>query len=846
MEFYNWTGEAQKRSIAVPRPKGMRIAFWVGLLACVASAQRLQPGQNIVVDGKLIPYTVHDDLAVTQGDIILGSAADIQAAAKSSSPERAAGLYLSAPTWPDATLYYTISAGFPSPQRILDAVDHWNTNTPIKILPRTSQSNYVQFVASGDSTFCASSIGMLGGRQTIQLGTSCPKVAIIHELGHALGLMHEQSRKDRNAWLTVLYENIDNTLYDQFQQESNSRDYGYYDYGSIMQYSNSGFSVDGNANLESVPTGIPLGQNVGLSGGDIDNISRIYGVVPAQTRVTTIPEGLAMIVDGTRVTSPQAFAWVPGSSHTIAVDSVQTSGSLVTPTRNTFVRWTDGGAISHTLIASSSQTVVAAEFQQSFKAQARTIAGNGTVTLEPASSDGYYPAGTKIRVTAKAASGSSFYRWSLAATDPEYFGYGIAAESMLVELRGSVDFQGQFTDQFMTTIDSNQPGADITIDGVPYYTPVKFQSFTPGTSHTLSVASPQTLTSDSRISFSGWEDGSISTSRTIIIGNTAPTYRANFSKQYFLSYDWTNGGTVTPNPFSIDGYYDEGAHVMLTATGRGSQSLQYWLGDAGSGANTQDVTLDRSKFLYAVFGDGTGFRTTNAASYLSSTTFDVPGSFVAPLEIVTLFGTGLGPATLTLGALDQNGRLSSNIGGARILFDGVPAPIVYVSDQQTSVIVPAEVAGRVFTVISVERAGSVTAVNTASVTTSLPGLFTSNASGRDGVAAFNQNGSLNSSSQPADTGTVVTLFATGAGVMDRSVPNGTVTDANLLRPQLPVSVRIGTQTAEVLYAGSAPTLVHGVLQVNARIPSNLVGGIYPIKLVVGENVSPPGTTIAVK
>jgi uncharacterized protein (TIGR03437 family) len=490
--------------------------------------------------------------------------------------------------------------------------------------------------------------------------------------------------------------------------------------------------------------------------------------------------------------------------------------------------------------------VVAAEFQQSYKAQARTIAGNGTVSLEPASADGYYPAGTKVRVTAKAGAGSSFYRWSLTATDPEFFGYGIAAESMLIELRGSVDFQGQFTDQFMTSIESNPPGADILIDGVPYYTPARFQSFTAGTTHTLSLASPQSLTSDSRINFAGWEDGSLSTSRTITIGSTPPTYRANFNKQYYLSYDWTNGGSVVLSPGSFDDYYDEGARVTLTALPRGTQTLQYWLGDVANAGSTQDLLLDRSKYLFAVFGDGSGFRTTNAASYQSGTVFDVPGSFVAPLEIVTLFGTGIGPGALTLGALDQNGRLSTNVGSTRVLFDGVPAPIVYASSAQTSVIVPAEVAGRVFTVISVERAGAIAAVNTASVTTSLPGLFTSNASGTGPVASFNQDGSLNSASRPADAGTVVTLFATGAGVMDRTVANGTVTDANLLRPQLPVSVRIGTQTAEVLYAGSAPTLVHGVLQVNARIPSNLVGGSYPIKLVVGDNVSPPGTTIAVK
>ena len=82
--------------------------------------------------------------------------------------------------------------------------------------------------------------------------------------------------------------------------------------------------------------------------------------------------------------------------------------------------------------------------------------------------------------------------------------------------------------------------------------------------------------------------------------------------------------------------------------------------------------------------------------------------------------------------------------------------------------------------------------------------------------------------------------------MDRALPNGAVTDFNLVRPQLPVYVRIGTQPAEVLYAGSAPTLVNGALQVNVRIPAGLQSGNQPIKLIVGNNASAPGTTVAVK
>lgn len=819
------------------------------LVASVAGAQPRRPTRTVVLDGHPVAYTANGGQAVTEGDIILGSVAEIEAAALQKGPTpRAAAQYLnssgSAPLWTDATIYYNIAAGFPNQQRIVDAINDWNTQTPLKVLPRTGQPNYVQFVVSPEG-FCQSFIGMVGGQQTIELGSGCPKAAIVHEIGHAFGFMHEQSRQDRNRWLTVLYENVDTSSYLQFEQRTSSRDLSYYDYGSIMHYSNSGFSLDGNADLETVPQGIPIGQRNGLSAGDIDAISRIYGFTPTQTTVTTIPTGLTIVVDGERYTAPRTFSWGFGSAHTIAVDNTQLIGSTVTPTRNTFVRWSDGGSLSHTFTAGASQTVVAAEFQQSFRVQSSVFGGNGTVTVEPPSADGYYLAGTKIKVTARPAAGSQFYRWQ--GTSPEFYGYGLAAESMLIEVRGTLNFPGQFSDQFMTTIDSSPRLWEVTVDGVPYFTPVRFLSFTPGTTHTLSVSSPQPgFSSADQAIFAGWEDGSLSASRTIQIPPTPPNYSAKFTRQFYLYYDWNNGGSVTVNPATPDDYYDEGTRVTLTAVPRGNSTLQYWLGDLASGRSVQNIVMDRSRFLVATFGSLLSFRAANAASYLSGAAFDVPGLAVAPLEIVTLFGTGLGPATLQNGGLDPNGRLATVVGETRVLFDGVPAPIIYASAGQTSVIVPAEVAGRVFTVISVERAGQVTSIGTASITPTLPGLFTSNASGSGPVAAFNQDGSLNGPTRPASPGSVVTMFATGAGLMDRSLPNGAVTDSNLLRPLQPVSVRIGLQTAELLYAGSAPTLVHGVLQVNVRIPAGLVPGDYPIKLVVGNNATPPGTTISVR
>jgi uncharacterized protein (TIGR03437 family) len=256
--------------------------------------------------------------------------------------------------------------------------------------------------------------------------------------------------------------------------------------------------------------------------------------------------------------------------------------------------------------------------------------------------------------------------------------------------------------------------------------------------------------------------------------------------------------------------------------------------------------MDGHRSAYAVFGPPLGFRPVNAASYLANPIFDLPGTAVAPLEILTLFGVNLGPSGLETAPLGSDGRLPTTLSGTRVLFDNVPAPILYVSSGQASVIVPGSVVGRASTTITVERNGLPSAAALADVIPALPALFTADASGRGQVAAANQDGSYNSRARPAAPGSVVVLYATGAGLLDRAVPDGGVAGLDLARPAAEVAVRIGGRPAEVLYAGSAPGLVHGAVQINARVPDDLLGGDQPVHVIAGEWASPPGTTLAVQ
>ena len=134
-----------------------------------------------------------------------------------------------------------------------------------------------------------------------------------------------------------------------------------------------------------------------------------------------------------------------------------------------------------------------------------------------------------------------------------------------------------------------------------------------------------------------------------------------------------------------------------------------------------------------------------------------------------------------------------------------------------------------------------------SVVESAPALFTANASGTGQIAALNQDYSVNSPSRPAEPNTVVQLYATGGGPWTESIPDGQVTGSHLVGPRAPVFARVGKLPAEILYAGTAPGLVNGALQINILLPKELIGGpAVPIQISVGNYTSPPGTTLAVK
>lgn len=228
----------------------------------------------------------------------------------------------------------------------------------------------------------------------------------------------------------------------------------------------------------------------------------------------------------------------------------------------------------------------------------------------------------------------------------------------------------------------------------------------------------------------------------------------------------------------------------------------------------------------------------NGASF-----FNAP---IAPGEVISIFGLGIGPpggASLTL---DASGMVNTMLSGSRVLFDGTAAPMIYTSDVQVTAIVPYAVAGQSTTRLEIEFNGTKSQALDIDVADSAPGIFTMNFSGQGQGCILNQDSSLNSAADPAARGSIIAIYATGAGQTDPSGVDGLVAGSDLNALALPVFVTIGGQNAEVIYAGSAPGSISGILQINARVPTSIpAGNAVPVVLTVGNNSSAPGVTMAV-
>ena len=338
-----------------------------------------------------------------------------------------------------------------------------------------------------------------------------------------------------------------------------------------------------------------------------------------------------------------------------------------------------------------------------------------------------------------------------------------------------------------------------------------------------------------------------------------------------FSYVIGAGGTVQPQTVQLTA---SGGTASFTASASGGASWLQVSPPSGSTPATLTVSVNPAgvtagNYTGTININSTASATTPAASItvnLAVTAVPTPvisavenaasavvGNGVSPGENIVIYGTGIGPATLTVGAVN-NGTLANTAGSTQVLFDGRPAPVYYASATQTSVFVPYGVGGQTNTKMQVIYQGVPSQTITYNVVSTAPGVYTSNSSGSGPAVAWNYDlknnyAGINTASNPAVKGGVVSLYVTGEGATNGpiTIDGMLVNPANLYNPVAQVTATVGGVPAQVQYAGSAPGSFYGVMQVNLLIPAGAQSGApNAVVINVGGVNSQTNVTLAIQ
>jgi len=236
--------------------------------------------EGVTFGMKKVRYGAVNGEALFEGDIVLGSVGEMEAIkeqVENPQPDvELAVVVKSQFRWPNGVIPFRIDPSLPNQQRVTDAIAHWHANTNVRFKLRTNESDFVTFRPANG---CSANVGKRGGEQFVNLGTGCTTGNAIHEIGHAAGLWHEQSRRDRNSFVNINFPNIQPDMVFNFDQHiTDGDDVGGYDYGSIMHYPRNAFAI--NPNIDTITpkpnASVQIGQRNGLSAGDIAAINAIY------------------------------------------------------------------------------------------------------------------------------------------------------------------------------------------------------------------------------------------------------------------------------------------------------------------------------------------------------------------------------------------------------------------------------------------------------------------------------------------------------------------------------------------------------------------------------------------
>jgi uncharacterized protein (TIGR03437 family) len=549
----------------------------------------------------------------------------------------------------------------------------------------------------------------------------------------------------------------------------------------------------GLSNLTLQQGGRPVQFNVGLSSSD----STV--AIPYTAAVTAGNSWLAITpASGTTLGQPNITVQVtPG--FVLAVGPYAGAIQITSPGLfNNSVTI----PIALTITSSSSVTVTPSGTQSFTQLQFGALPGSQVLTLTGSTTSNFTTSVTQ-------GTGGSWLNVSpqngtLSAANPASITLSVAQNSLT---------QGTYSAQVVIAF-QNSSVPSITI----------FVSLTVAPPASALLATPPT------VAFSYQAGGSPPAAQSIAITNPAAgslPYSVSAVSDSWISINPASGST--PGNISVS--------VSPQSLQPGSYTGSFTLASPGISSTTVTVSL----FVSAT-SVPQPFIIGNAASGV--------GSQLAPGEIISIKGSGLGPGipvSFTVSSLTN-----PILAGVQVTFDGFSGTLLYVSSTQINVTVPYEITGHSSTSVVVTYQGVPSAAITQPVGAAALGLFTNNATGSGQASVLNQNYSYNTPATPAFQGSYIALYATGGGQTNPASIDGQVSPTTSLLPLAlqQITATIGGKAATVAFAGAAPGYVTGVVQLNIQVPTGVSGSALPIVVSINNGgaviQSQSGATVAVQ
>ncbi|MEE6128912.1 M12 family metallopeptidase [Chryseobacterium arthrosphaerae] len=242
------------------------------LMTSPDQASRKEEVRKGQLNGQPVTYIKKDGLNFFQGDIVLS---DKQLEEGATANKGGASFS----RWPGGKIYYTVAGNMGSinANKITSAVNEYNSKTNTQWIPRTTQSNYVEFIfGSSSGSDGWAHIGYQGGKQNISLDQYISVGSVIHEMGHTVGLYHEHCRKDRDQYLSIQWGNIQDGQAYNFNIYSSGTDIGPFNINSVMMYWPNSYSKNGLPTIKRANNTTFTYNRTGFTTGDINTINAMY------------------------------------------------------------------------------------------------------------------------------------------------------------------------------------------------------------------------------------------------------------------------------------------------------------------------------------------------------------------------------------------------------------------------------------------------------------------------------------------------------------------------------------------------------------------------------------------